>query len=736
MKKCFTKMLALVVLFCLGFLSVQAQTTTYSGTFPITAQGLAQLYTSPLAAGWAASSSAPSASDRSGRCFTSSTTEPNFNSGRNITYRLPNCGTMTLQANGTVGRGFIVTVKKVSDASQLSRTVWPYTSATCSTQDFVINSSVPVDITILSPTTIEGAITATGSSYLSYMTITQYVAPTPQITGFTANGITATIDQTAGTIAATLVYGTDLSSITPVVTLGGTATIYTPTGAQNFSSGAVNYVASDGTTTKTYAVTLSVPATPPAPVISLSSGAVNQAVKVGGTITNIVYNLTNATDATVVGLPAGLSGNFVSTGTNIGTYTISGAVDAGVTPGAFNYTVTATAISGYSGSSVTSAGLVAVKTTSARSICYLVAAATQSANDTQLYPNLYANPNYMVTLRTAATSVPAATVYDGYDVIIINEIVSGTNAEAVSLKSIDKPILSLKAFTYNAGRWAWGVPDNGLSTNGVVTLKQATHPIFNGIDVSAGTLSLLTGATGNGIQPADVTLLSGRSINVATAPKSTTGNPMAVAIHDVPASVRGVSNSKYIMIPVSDASYPYMNSTFLSLINNALDYLLSGTQFVAPTLEISSFSVNSVSATINNTANTINATLPIGTGLSALQPTIMLAGVGTTVSPASTVVADFTNSGTTAVNYTVTDGISSKVYAVKIVEGTTGLSHPKITGVYFDGKTIHNSTKLDLQVFDATGRRIAGSNNDIDMSTYSRGVYFVKSDSGNMKILF
>ena len=129
MKHNFTKLMAIVAILLMSVWSVNAQTSTYSGTYPITMQGFVQICTNPVAAGWAGSTSSASTSARNGKCFTTAD-DANFNSGRNITYRLPVCGTITLQANGTLGRGFIITVKKVSDATQLSRTVWAYDNAT------------------------------------------------------------------------------------------------------------------------------------------------------------------------------------------------------------------------------------------------------------------------------------------------------------------------------------------------------------------------------------------------------------------------------------------------------------------------------------------------------------------------------------------------------------------------------------------------------------------------------
>ena len=730
MKKLFTKLIATTMFLLMGVLNVYAQTLTYSGTYPITLQGFTQSITDPIAAGWAGTTSSPTTSARNGKCFTTAN-DGNFNTGKFITYRVPSCGTITLQANGTVGRGFIVTVTKVSDASQLSRTVWAYSNATCSSQDFVVNSSVPVNITILSPSAAEGAITSTGSSYISYVNISGLATPT--IKTFVAAGITATINETLKTITAELPYGTDLSSITPVVTVGGTATGYSPSGSQNFSTGSVNYTATDGTTNTVYAVTLTVPATIPAPVFTISSGSTNQALKAGTAMTDIVYSLTNATGAGVTGLPTGLSGNFVSSGTNTGTFTISGTVDAGVTPGLFNYIVTAGSIPGYSGVVITATGSVLVKSPVAKQILYLTATGTVSATDTKLYPMLNNSTNYIVTLKLAGSAAPLASVYDPYDLIVLNESVASANAEAAALKSVDKPILNLKSFVYAASpKWGWGTPDNGSATNLAIAVKQPLHPIFNGITLNAGSMDVLSAVSGSkGIQPADITLLG--SINVATAPKAASGT--AVAIHDVPAAIRGVVNSRYLMVPISDLSYGNFTNDAVLLLSNAVDYLLNGTQFVVPNLQISSFTVNNVTATIDNTAGTILAILPIGTDLTALQPTIVLTGVGTEVSPLSGIAKDFTISESTPISYTVTDGINSKVYAVTIKDATTGVFQNTIQGVTFDGKVIRNSSNLTIQVFDITGRMVARSTKNIDMSSMTKGIYMVKSTSGSFKIV-
>ncbi|HQB29038.1 MAG TPA: hypothetical protein PLO29_08815, partial [Paludibacter sp.] len=264
MKKYFTKILAIAAMLLIGAWHVNGQTTTYSGSYPIILTNPAEIHTNPVSQGWAGTTNAPTTASRSNKCITGSVTEPNFNSGRNITYRIPNCGAITIQANGTAGRGFIITINKVSDNSQISRTVWAIDNATCSNKTITVNVAEAVNIQILSPTAVEDPITGTGSSYISSIEITEYVPASPIIASFTIAGIPATIDQAAGTITAELIYGTNLTNITPNIVLGGNAISYTPTGAQDFSNSSttpVTYTASDGTNTKNYAVTLTTQAT-------------------------------------------------------------------------------------------------------------------------------------------------------------------------------------------------------------------------------------------------------------------------------------------------------------------------------------------------------------------------------------------------------------------------------------------------------------------------------------------
>lgn len=126
------------------------------------------------------------------------------------------------------------------------------------------NATIPETLSNISALYIRRAEST--SAGFSSIKITRQ-ASTPSISSFQipygdGKFVAATIDNEANTISAELPYGTDLSSIEPVITLQGTAKSYSPTGAQDFSSPVTYSIfASEdasGDALKTYTVTLTV----------------------------------------------------------------------------------------------------------------------------------------------------------------------------------------------------------------------------------------------------------------------------------------------------------------------------------------------------------------------------------------------------------------------------------------------------------------------------------------------
>jgi hypothetical protein len=99
-------------------------------------------------------------------------------------------------------------------------------------------------------------VAGSGGDIFCYAVKFVTVAKSPVISSFEIGGVSATIDQTAKTIVAEVPYSTEgWPTLAPVVSLGGTATSYTPTEAQDFSAPVV-YTVTDGVTPTEYTVTI------------------------------------------------------------------------------------------------------------------------------------------------------------------------------------------------------------------------------------------------------------------------------------------------------------------------------------------------------------------------------------------------------------------------------------------------------------------------------------------------
>lgn len=213
---------------------------------------------------------------------------------------------------------------------------------------------------------------------------------------------TITLSSAAGTDAQTKCINTSITAITYAV---GNATGATVTGlpaglTNNYASG-VFTISGKPTASGTfnYTVTVSGGCTAPTisgkivvtpdPTIVLSSaiGTDAQSVCVNKAVTPIAYTITDATDATVTGLPAGVTGSYAS-----GVFTISGTPAA---DGVFTYIVTA--VGGCTAPTVT--GKITV--TSSSAIALSSAAGTDA--QTKCINTAATNITYTIIAATGAT---------------------------------------------------------------------------------------------------------------------------------------------------------------------------------------------------------------------------------------------------------------------------------------------------------------------------------------------
>lgn len=206
------------------------------------------------------------------------------------------------------------------------------------------------------------------------------------------------------------------------------------------------------------------------------------------------------------------------------------------------------------------------------------------ANDTKILPMLKGDNNFSVTEITATT---AGQDLSGYDLIVLAEPAGSAAPMVLACKGINKPILNMKVFAYKTGTttWAWvsangNIVDNTTSQN--VLVKKPNHPIFNGLNLTAGsTLQVVTTASGtkciNGVTA--YLNVTGTPDTLATIKDATTGldattGQLCIMEFPVGSSVAGTNISqKFIQIGISGTSYANVTDAALTMIKNAAYYL-------------------------------------------------------------------------------------------------------------------------------------------------------------------
>lgn len=589
---------------------------------------------------------------------------------------------------GNSGTGSSRTFASVNTSATLNGTYTAVSTATASGAITGTHATVvcaPDSIIIEFGTTIAAGtfirVNLSGNAYISAI---ELIAAGPSnkadITAFSLpTQLSSTI--TGSDIAVQVPNTTDVTALVPTITVSKSATVSPLSSvSQDFTNPFVYTVtAEDGVTTKQYTVTVT--KVVPFPTI-IAPADTTQTVKQGVAIDPIVFTATNAVSGSATGLPTGVDFDF-------GTLTISGIPTAPF--GAYPYTVTLTGEVGAVPAIVTSTGTITVKDPTAKSILYLVKdAATVTSLPT--IDNFYnaLNLKYDVTARAAQANFTGN--YDAYDLIVLQESLIGGDAatpnhELRLIKDVDKPILNTKSYFYTStARWAWGKPDNG-DTRAAVTVKQPTHPIFDGVSIVGDSAVLYNSYLFKNIQPTTIEGIGGVVI-------ATTSHYANVAIHEVPAAIRLTSGtSKYLMVSIFQEQFDDLSANGLKLLDNAVTYLLGTTAFTpvlnsAATLSSLSISAGSLTPAFNPAVTMYTTDLALGV---TTYPTVTAlstnANIGTiTYSPATApgsitipVIAEDGTTNNYVISVTATDineaTLSSKVYAAAntiVVEGQVG----------------------------------------------------------------
>ena len=429
------------------------------------------------------------------------------------------------------------------------------------------------------------------------------------------------------------------------------------------------------------------------------------------------------------GQPAGISGSG-----NNGRYIIGGTPTAA--SGTYPYAITT------EGGDTTFTGTISVITPNygPKSVMYLCKNAKDYSNDA-IYQALNGTGSNQWDLfpRKQKENGPRPTEqYANYKWILISEDADADNLEVLSIiqGGANLPVLSMKGFTYAQGRLGWGEPNNGaidttLNTKNKGTklyIEQPSHPIFAQLGSSlkkGDSIQILSNYELNGIMPVDVKLPG--TYCLATAYTRDINDyykngELQTALHEVPANMR--NGQKYICLPL--AKGVTFTPQGKNLLNGIISYLLSPDQATVetPELQINSFELLGVKATINQSENTISLALTEeqSAQLEGAEPTIKIADEANTHVTTSAVPLQYALY--TPKIYVVTDYINRRAYSL-----TIDVYDPEgIENVYEAGEWVN--------IYDIYGRKVATTNENIYTMDLPRGMYIIVTESGEtLKIM-
>ena len=416
---------------------------------------------------------------------------------------------------------------------------------------------------------------ADGSTKAYTVTVTVAKNSAKDITAFTILGISGTVG--TNTVTLTVPYGTNPSSLTPTIVHTG-ASVSPASGVAKDFTNPVTYTvtAADGST-KAYTVTVTVALNPAKDITSFS----------------------------ILGIPG-----------TVGANTVTLTVPYGTDPSNLTPTITIT------GASVSPASGVPHNFSTPQT--YTVTAANGTTKD------------YTVTVTVAPYPAKDITKFtmDGIDGTIGSNTIALTVPYGTDVTALAPTVITITGVSVSPG-----VGDTKDFTNPVTyTVKaydNSTKDYTVTVTVAPYPAKDITKFTMDGI---DGTIGSNTiALTVPYGTDVTTLAPTVITITGVSVSP-GVGDTKDFTNPVTYTVKAYDNST--------KDYTVTVTVAPYPAKDITKFTMDGIDGTIGS--NTIALTVPYGTDVTALAPTVITI-TGVSVSPGVGDTKDFTN----PVTYTV-----------------------------------------------------------------------------------
>ena len=528
--------------------------------------------------------------------------------------------------------------------------------------------------------TFNYTVTATGGCTSPTATGTITVNPTAiialsSVTG--TDGQTVCINTAIANIAYTITNGTGVTITglpTGVAGLYNAGTgIYTISGTPS-ASGTFNYTvtATGGCTSPTATGTIIVN---PNAIIALSSatGTDGQTLCINTALTNITYDITNGTGATVTGLPAGVTGNYAA-----GVFTISGTPTAS---GTFNYTVTATG----GCTSPTATGTITVSPTA------IIALSSATGTDGQT-----------VCINTALTNI----TYD---------ITNGTGATVTGLPAGVTGNYAAGVFTISGTPTASGTFNYTVTATGGCTSPTATGTIT----VNPNAIIALSSATGT----------DGQTLCINTALTNITydiTNGTGATVTGLPAGVTGSYAAGVFTLSGTPTASGTFNYT-VTATGGCTSPTATGTITVSPTaiIALSSATGTDGQTVCINTALT-NITYDITNGTGATVTGLPAGVTGNYAAGVFTISGTPTASGTFNYTVTATGGCSSPTATGTItVNPNATIALSSVTGTDAQTLCINSATtNITYDLTDATGATVTGLPAGVTGS-YAAGVFTI-----------
>ena len=552
--------------------------------------------------------------------------------------------TYTVTAADASTQAYVVTVTVAANSAKAITAfdfagLAPPVTGTVNENAKTIALTVPfgTDVTTLVPTiTISGAsvspasgaahnftspvtytVTAADASTQAYVvTVTVAANSAKAITAFDFAGlappVTGTVNENAKTIALTVPFGTDVTTLVPTITISGASVSPASGAAHNFTSPVTYTVTAADASTQAYVVTVTVAANSAKAITAFDfaglappvTGTVNENAK------TIALTVPFGTDVTTL----------------VPTITISGASVSPASGAAHNFTSPVT---------------------------YTVTAADASTQA------------YVVTVTVAANSAKAITAFDFAG---LAPPVTGTvneNAKTIALTvpfgtdvTTLVPTITISGASVSP---ASGAAHNFTSpvTYTVTAADASTQAYVVTVTVAANSAKAITAFNFAGLAPPVTGTVNENAKTIAlTVPFGT----------DVTTLVPTITISGASVSPASGAAH-----NFTSPVTYTVTAADASTQAYVVTVTVAANSAKAITAfdfaglappvtgTVNENAKTIALTVPFGTDVTTLVPTITISGAS--VSPASGAAHNFTS----PVTYTVTAAdASTQAYVVTV----------------------------------------------------------------------